>query len=378
MKNVLIINYTNVFSGAECVLYDYLLNNHIHNIYIYTNDNEKIVNNYLNVVSKEKIYVSKKMNIVSIRRNPIVSLKNIICNLYKINKIVKKNKIDVLYGNNTLDIIYLTMYKMLFNRKIKTISHIHDILEKNFYKNYIRWSNKWIDKFIVPSIATKISLEKCNVVEKNIKVVYNGIQIENFNTVREKNNFIKQKYNYTNKKIICIIGQICNRKRQDLFIKIINSLNKKNNNKYIGIIIGKVIEREFFEKIKDDIKYPIIYMGEMKREELFKNIYPDIDVLLLLSDRDPLPTVILEAMMQSVIVVARNVDGVSEIIKDKENGFLFDYNINISKVIDILYEVTILSDEKKEKIINKAKKTINDKFSIIKKKKIINELIENL
>ena len=276
MKNVLIINYTNVFSGAECVLYDYLLNNHIHNIYIYTNDNEKIVNNYLNVVSKEKIYVSKKMNIVSIRRNPIVSLKNIICNLYKINKIVKKNKIDVLYGNNTLDIIYLTMYKMLFNRKIKTISHIHDILEKNFYKNYIRWSNKWIDKFIVPSIATKISLEKCNVVEKNIKVVYNGIQIENFNTVREKNNFIKQKYNCTNKKIICIIGQICNRKRQDLFIKIINSLNKKNNNKYIGIIIGKVIEREFFEKIKDDIKYPIIYMVETKREEIYKNIYPYI------------------------------------------------------------------------------------------------------
>ncbi|WP_370754812.1 glycosyltransferase family 4 protein [Megamonas funiformis] len=378
MKNVLVINYTNIFSGAECVLHDYLLDNHMHNIYIYTNDNEKILKNYLKVLPKDKIYVSKKMNIVSIRRKPIVALKNIIYNLYKINSIVKKNKIDVLYGNNTLDTVYLTMYKIFFNKEIKIISHIHDILEQNFYRNYIRWSNKWIDKFIVPSIATKISLEKCNISEKKIDVVYNGIDIGKYNVIRKKNNIIQQKYNLLNKKIICIIGQICNRKRQDLFIKIINSLNKKRNNEYAGIIVGKVIEKDFFDKIKNEIKYPIIYIGEIKREELFENIYSNIDVLLLLSDRDPLPTVILESMMHSVIVVARNVDGVNEIIKDKENGFLFDYNVNIPRIVDMLYEVTMLSDEKKEEIINKAKKTINDKFSIKKKKNIINELIENL
>ena len=55
----------------------------------------------------------------------------------------------------------------------------------------------------------------------------------------------------------------------------------------------------------------------------------------MLSDRDPLPTVILEAMSMKNIVIARNVDGVNEIILDQINGFVVDYNFKNRNVINI-------------------------------------------
>ena len=58
------------------------------------------------------------------------------------------------------------------------------------------------------------------------------------------------------------------------------------------------------------------YLGELPRKLLLEEIYPMIDFLMLTSDRDPLPTVILEAMNFGAIVLSRNVDGVSDIIND--------------------------------------------------------------
>ena len=377
MKNVLFINYTNILGGAEYVLMDYIYNNHEHNYYIYTSNNKIIVEKYKEIFGKNKVFFSSRMNIVSIRKNPVKSFFNIIINLYKIHYLVKKYDISVIYGNNTLDIVLLTLYKKYKNKNIKTISHIHDIIEKRLYRFYIQKYKNYIDKFIVPSIATKESLEKVSIDKKKIEVVYNGLSIINKN-FNYNNNFIRKTYNIPNdKKILCIIGQVCQRKNQKLFIDIINKINEKNN-KYIGIIVGKISEYHYFNSIKENIKYPIIYLGEFNREEIYSKIYPNIDALILVSDRDPLPTVILEAMNNNVLVIARNVDGVNEIIKNKENGILFNYE---DKIEDILLEIEGALELSKDKINNikyNAMKTIEKNFNIENKIKKINNIINNI
>ena len=249
MKKILFISYTNFFGGAEYVLWDYLKRVDTTNIYIYTTNRKEVLEKYKQVFEEQNIFSSKKMDIVSIRKRTIKAILNIFYNLYKINEIVKKYEIEILYGNNTLDILLISLYKKYINSNIKVISHIHDILEKKMYINYIKRNSKYIDKFIVPSIATKKSLNSCNINNEKIEVVYNGIEL--YEIKKEQYNFIREKFNISeDKKIICIIGQICERKRQDLFIDIVNCLNKKYNNKYIGIIIGKVTDKDFYEKIK--------------------------------------------------------------------------------------------------------------------------------
>lgn len=375
MKKVLFISYTNFFGGAEYVLCDYIRCIDINNIYIYTTNRKEILEKYKQVFKKQNIFSSEKMDLVSIRRKTIKSIFNIFFNLYEINKIVTKYKIEVLYGNNTLDIVLITLYKKYINSNIKIVSHIHDILERKMHIKYIKKNNKYVDKFIVPSIATKNSLKLCGIDEKKINVVYNGIEINEIK--KEKYNYIREKFNISeDKKIICIIGQICKRKRQDLFIDIVNGLNEKYNNKYVGIIIGKITDKNFYEEINLKIQYPILFINDMKREEIFEYIYPNIDALILLSDRDPLPTVILEAMSNGVIVIARDVDGIREIIKHEEDGYIFSYNASIEKIGTLINKVNNFSIEIKNKIKKTAKIKIKEKFDLKNKVRKINKIIE--
>lgn len=377
MKRVLFISYTNFFGGAEYVLWDYLKRIDTTNIYIYTTNRKEIIDKYKQVFKEKNIFCSERMDIVSIRKKTIRSILNIFFNLYQINRIVKKYKIEVLYGNNTLDILLITLYKKYIDSSIKIISHIHDILEKKMYIKYIKRNNKYVDKFIAPSIATKNSLKLCGIDEKKINVVYNGIEINEIK--KEGYNYIRGKFNISkDKKIICIIGQFCKRKRQDLFIDIVDCLNKKYNNKYVGIIIGKITDKDFYEEMKLKIHDPILFINDMKREEIFKYIYPNIDALILLSDRDPLPTVILEAMSMKTIVIARNVDGVKEIILDQINGFMVDYNFKIEILSTLIEQVMNLNEKDKIKIKNNARKTIQEKFTLEIKKNAINDIINNL
>lgn len=376
MKRILFISYTNFFGGAEYVLWDYLKRIDTTNIYIYTTNRKEVIDKYRQVFEEQNIFSSKKMDIVSIRKKTIKAILNIFYNLYKINEIVKKYEIEILYGNNTLDILLISLYKKYINSNIKVISHIHDILEKKMYINYIKRNSKYIDKFIVPSIVTKKSLDLCNINNEKIEVVYNGIEL--YEIKREQYNFIREKYNISeDKKVICIIGQICERKRQDLFIDIVNCLNKKYNNKYIGIIIGKITDKSFYEKIKLKIQYPILFINDMKREEIFEYIYPNIDALILLSDRDPLPTVILEAMSRGTIVIARDVDGVSEIIENNKNGYIFKYNDSVPQIANFIEDIMVKPKNIKEIVKNNAKERIKNFFLLENKIKQINNLLED-
>lgn len=244
------------------------------------------------------------------------------------------------------------------------------------YIKYIKRNSKYIDKFIVPSIATKKSLILCNINDKKIEVVYNGIELHE--DKKEQCNFIRKKFKINeNKKIICIIGQVCKRKRQDLFINIVDCLNKKYNNKYVGIIIGKITDKDFYEEMKLKIQDPILFINDMKREEIFKYIYPNIDALILLSDRDPLPTVILEAMSRGTIVIARDVDGVSEIIENNKNGYIFKYDDNIPQIANFIEDIMAKPKNTKEIVKNNAKERIRQVFKLENKIKLINNLLED-
>lgn len=379
MKKILFLSYTNVFGGAESVLCDYLKENNVNENYIYTTDANYIIKEYEKYLEKDKIYISEKMNIVSIRKHPFVAIKNLLYNLYKINVIVRKNNIDILYGNNTLDIVLLVLYKKYLNKNIKVVSHIHDIIEKKDYKSkFVEKYNQYVNKFIVPSMATKKALLSCNIEEKKIEVVYNGIFIDNKKKEINKMDYLKLKDKYgidKGKIVFCFIGHICKRKRLDLFVDVIKQLNKSEN-KYIGIIIGKIIEEDYYNSIKNKMDSSIVYLGEMERKNILEEIYSIVDILMLTSDKDPLPTVILEAMSKNVLVVARDVDGVREIVDNEKTGMIFSYNSSIIEITNVIKKLLSMNEQEKLNMKNKAQNKIKEKFNPILKQKIINNILK--
>lgn len=359
MKNVLIIMSTNIFSGAEKVLVDYLKNNDAYQFFIYTNDIEmplldKMVKRSTNIILIKR----KRMRVISIRKYPFYSIAYIIYNLCYIRKIINKYNIDLIYGNNTIDMLYVMLYKYLSKSKIGAICHVHDIIQRAMYHNLIRKFNSLIDAFIVPSKAGRDSFKMDVDYDNKIYVVHNGCNLEekkeSYHTAYQKKSYIK----------LIFIGQLCKRKRVDFFIDIIKELSIQNPNKYKGIIVGKMVDSD--EKYKNEIeknlyemKDYIDYKGPVDSKYLYQTKFFHADALILTSDRDPLPTVILEAMALGVPVFSREVDGVSEMIDNGVNGFSWPYDMDAIKVAQYIDErfsymdnFSMIKDSAKEKIFS--------------------------
>lgn len=371
MKNVLIIVSTNIFSGAEKVLYDYLKDNKIHNFVLYTSKEKSVQNNFKSLPNVTVI-ADEKMKVISIRRNTIASIKSIVYNLIHIRQIVKEFNIDVIYGNNTIDMLYVMLYKRFIQHDIGAICHVHDIIQRNMYHHLIRKFSNLIDVFFVPSKAGKLSFIADVDDGNKLKVVHNGCpDTLNYTSYRKKE--VNKEYN------LLFVGQICERKRVDIFINIIHYLNQLGNRKYHGIVVGGVNEddslyaKRFYQLIMNDSS--IEYRGLVDHNTLYNEIYPNVDGLLLTSNRDPLPTVILEAMCIGIPVFARRVDGVSEMIDDGIDGITWQYDDSIDIVacrIDTAYNDT----NQLNRMTLHARKKVMNEFSLKQKKDFVDKMIE--
>lgn len=376
MKNVLIIMSTNIFSGAEKVLADYLKENTTHRFFLLTNDIsmpplDDIAHNNDNLT----LLKDKTMRVISIRKNPLSSLSYLVYNLGKIHRIVKRYNINILYGNNTIDMVYVMLYKRLFHSDIVAISHVHDIIQRNMYHSLIKKFNSLIAAFIVPSQSGKNSFKMDVDDMKKIHVIHNGCDIKSSNTSIDM-------HSKKPKKRLIFVGQLCERKRVDIFIDIIKYLQLIKPNEYEGVIVGPFIDGDkvYTKKIKTMLEGTRDYIclkGAVKSEELIQSAYLHADALLLTSDRDPLPTVILEAMSLGVPVIARQVDGVTEMIEDRVTGFSWSYEASVADVALYVDEIFTKKYDLENIRIN-AKNKIETKFSLTWKKNRINSLIESL
>lgn len=375
MKNVLIIMSTNIFSGAEKVLVDYLKNNNAYHFFIYTNAMEMpLLDKVAKLSSNITLIKKQSMRVISIRRNTFSSIAHIAYNLYCIHKIVKRYNINLIYGNNTIDMLYVMLYKYLSKSHVGAICHVHDIIQRNMYHKLIKRFSPLVNAFIVPSQSGKDSFQRDVDTMDKIHVIHNGCNIE------YSPDFIDPPIRNNKKKLI-LVGQICKRKRVDLFIEIIRHLQFIKPNKFEGVIVGPFIDEEgdYSKKIKAMLKKMnrcIHFKGLVQSKTLLQTSYLHADALILTSDRDPLPTVILEAMALGVPVIARRVDGVAEMIEDKVTGFSWPYDATVDEISSYIDEVFSKSYDL-EKIRFNAKKKLKTEFSLEWKKNRINSLIDS-
>jgi glycosyltransferase, group 1 len=376
LKRVLIVASTNVRGGAEFVLQDYLRNNNSHEFFLYTAAQKALEETYGSVLPREAIIVSKYMNLISVRKHPFYAAYNTLRNLLHIHHYVKEKNIEILYGNNTPDMLLLCLYRRWVNRSIRVVLHIHDIVTRAMYLRFIQKFDAYVDAYIVPSQAGKRSIQAVISSKEKIHVIYNGVDIASKGKFEAAGN-IRRRYNIPDGAVVLgFVGSISEIKRPDMFIRIVKALNK-NNNRYFGLIIGAEAENNWVKYIKRNIDENFLYLGEQERETLFCNIYPIMDVLLLTSDHDTFPTVILEAMANNVLVCAHRVDGVPEMVEDGITGVLWNYDADIDCIVDKIQAV--LEDRQKVQYMKEQGELIVGKrFSPQKKRKEIDWLLENL
>ena len=141
-------------------------------------------------------------------------------------------------------------------------------------------------------------------INHNVTYVYNGI---NKGEADKKINLSMCK---GFKKIVLCIARVTSPKRADIFIETAKLLPQ-----YAFVWIGNQ------EPIKENLSENVFFLGSKLIAAKYNAL---ADIFMLPSDYEGLPITIIEAMSMGKPVVASNVGGVSEIVRDGENGYTIE------------------------------------------------------
>ena len=266
-------------------------------------------------IIKEDIYTENEIKIYNLNFNTPFLL-----NIYnKLPKDFSLKNYDVLISHMPCG--SLMAQALLKKEQIKYICSVHasdikvltDKKYNLYFKNKLKKSYLLADKISARSPILKAKIE--NIIPETKEktfVAFSGIEEELINSrtkTIDKNNI----------KLITI-SSLIKRKNIDTIIKAVS----KTENVSLKII-GEGKEKKRLKKITLNCKNKIEFLGQLKREDVIKELN-NSDVFVLLSDNETFGLSYLEAMATGNIVIAKKNDGIDGIIKDNFNGFLIKNN----------------------------------------------------
>lgn len=349
------------YSGAEIVLERYLdMNEEIDPYFIIIYRNKKIIKLLIDKYGAHRVFtINLRHSKNRLRFLPMYDAYILKKHMRKYISLISP---QVIYANNTIESMLIGKY--INKSNIKSLAHIHDM--KKSIKSCIRkmYTEKMLtryDEIITVSNACK---EDWGI--QRMKVIYNGIN----------STYIKEEVDIRLKiKNIGFIGSISRRKGVDIIIENIEKII--SNNFILHIAYSNIDDRRLFNKLNEKSKlYPQnIILYENLASDKVKKFYDMIDILIVPSRQDPLPTVIMEAMARNTLVIGNNVDGIPEILNNKELLFNIEEKNCITSKID---ELENKSKQKIEDIIICSNKRCKKNFSYSGKKEKVNNIIKEI
>lgn len=149
-------------------------------------------------------------------------------------------------------------------------------------------------------------LAKC----AEIRKIYNTASLEFENGCFEKRHFSPLK--------VIMVGRIASDKGWPLGIEII----KKNHNCHYTLLMSYfdgVQEKEAKELIRDIENYPNVDIFFNQSLDEVKNLYQQVDILVMTSEKESFGRTAVEAMSQGCVVIGTQVGGLPEVIGKSEN-----------------------------------------------------------
>lgn len=283
----------------------------------------------------------------------ITRMKNVVLNLLNKNVVDSNDTVFYTYAY-TSNTIAISEIKKMYHSNLKLITRVHggDLYEyaHGFSVFPLRKSSiQYINKIYSISKDGKKHLQLKY--PEYSKIIYlSRLGVKSLGRTKNKNK---------NKNIINIVScsNIIPLKRVHLILKIVNLLDFKVKWTHFGK--GNSPElTSLLTTVNDNIVVDLV--GQKRNEEVYQfYLENEIDIFINVSTSEGIPVSIMEAMSCGIPVIATNVGGTSEIVKDNYNGFLLDRDFLLTDAVEYIH--LLINDEDRFK--ENAYQTWKDDYS---------------
>jgi polysaccharide pyruvyl transferase CsaB len=294
----------------------------------------------------------------------VVKSKSFIGDIRKLIQIIKKENISLVHSHGAKANMFGLIAK--FFTKVPVVTTVHsdyklDYMDSNLKKYSFGLINavalRLIDYHIGVSDNFKKMLIKRRFNPEKIFKLYNGIKFDFHDYQYSRGDFLKRfKISIPeNAVIVGILARLHPVKGIHIFLDAAGIIAKKHPNAYF-LIGGDGDERKLLEDKarKLGILQKTYFIGYVDDPYEFMEC---IDINTLTSLSESFPYVILEGANQRKTVVSSNVGGISDLITNGENGFLFepgDYK-KMAQFVNTLIEDELLRESLGQKLYLDAK-----------------------
>ena len=274
-------------------------------------------------------------------------------NLIQIYKIMKSEKIKIIHSHMSFYSGPLCMVaKWSGVNKIIVHSHTTSDLRKVGFirKIYNKLCRKLISKYATIKLACGEMAGKYLYIDDKFTIIKNGIDLEKYINVTEKQvNLLKKELNINDELIIGHVGRFVEVKNQEYFIKLAKKLKDKYINFKIVLVGDGNLRSNIKRKIKDEkLEQYFILPGIRENINVFMQMF---SLFILPSLYEGFPLVVVEALAgKNKCFISNKVSSETKIIDEMVE--FFDIDDNIENMVD---KILINHEYKKNCKINITK-----------------------
>lgn len=185
-------------------------------------------------------------------------------------------------------------------------------------RRWIQWATREAGALISVSQALKASLARIGTPGNKITVLRNGVNLTDFQPPANRH-ALRQRLGIK-APLILTVGRLVPLKGHDVIIRALRALPEVQL-----MLAGDGPQRDALARLaqKEGVAGRVTFLGNVPHAQLVA-YYGAADVLLLASEHEGWPNVLLEAMACGTPVVATRVGGTPEIVTTREAGLLID------------------------------------------------------
>jgi len=291
----------------------------------------------------------------------------------EIEEYLKDEKINVLHAHGTRAMS--NVYRPAKKLKIPIIYTIHGWSFHKGQSIFTQIARRLGELYLTKQSSLNISVSKSNQITGKNKlfsfhstVINNGIDLDKFD-YNKKFGDLREELNIKSNILIGFIARMTLQKAPINMLKAFYKVNKKNPEMHL-LMVG---DGELVQEVKNFIKQKDLNSSVtlISFRDDVPAVLSAIDIFCLPSLWEGLPLGLLEALAMKKAVIATDVDGTKEVIKDGYNGLLIKPN-HINELTAALSKL-ISNKQMRDKLSEAGLNTVVQKYNVINMVQLVEE-----